>query len=109
MLDLQETSLSFTIAPEIPIDYISKFYEFMNRLFLAPQKNRYADISSSNSSVSYSIMDSTGKKIFNVRISGSESINVVIEPLDPLVSQDEVLKSKEDVQIAVDAFEDQVR
>jgi len=109
VLDLQETSLSFTITPEIPTDYISKFYEFMNRLFLTPQKTRYADISSSNSSVSYSIMDPTGKKIFNVRISGSESINVVIEPLDPLVSQDEVLKSKEDVQIAVDAFEDQVR
>ncbi|HYA77271.1 MAG TPA: hypothetical protein VEF91_00985, partial [Verrucomicrobiae bacterium] len=107
--DLQETPLSFTIIPEIPTDYISKFYEFMNRLFLTPQKNRFTDISSSSSSVSYSILDSTGKKILNVRMTGSESINVVIEALDPSVSQDELFTSKEDVQIAVDAFEDQVR
>ena len=109
VLDLQGTSLSFTIAPEVPTDYISKFYEFMNRFFLTPQKNRFADISTSDSSVNYSVLDSTGKKILSVRAYGSESINAVIEPLDQSVLQDEVLKSKEDIQIAVNAFEEQVR
>ena len=108
MLKLQGTSLSFTITPEIPTDYFSKFYEFMNRFFLTPQKQRFADISPGDFSISYSVLDASGKKILSVRLSGSEQINTVIEPLDQ-VSEAEVLKSKEDVEIAVNAFEDQVR
>ena len=109
MLSLQANSLSFTIVPEIPVDYVSKFYEYMNRFFLTPQKNRFADISTDNFSVSYSVLDSNGKKILNVHASGSESINAVIEPISQGVSEDEVLRSKEDLNIAVDAFEEQVR
>ena len=109
MLNLPETSVSFTIVPEIPTDYISKFYEFWSRIFLPSQKSRFADISTGNFSVSYKVLDFSGNRIISVNASGSESINTVIEPLTQTVSQDEVLKSKEDVEIAVDAFEDQVR
>jgi heat shock protein HtpX len=106
---VQATSLSFTIIPEFPTDYMSKFYEYMNRFFLTPQKNRFADISSGESSVSYSVLDINGTKILSVRASGSQLINAVIEPLNPFVPEAEILKSKEDVDIAVDAFEEQVR
>ncbi len=109
MHSLQTNSLSFTIVPEIPADYFSKFYEYMNRFFLAPQKARFADISTGDFSVSYSVLDSSGKKILNVRASGNEAINVVIEPLDQPVPEVEVSRSKEDIKIAVDAFEEQVR
>jgi len=88
---------------------MSKFYEYMNRFFLTPQKNRFADISSGESSVSYSVLDINGTKILSVRASGSQLINAVIEPLNPFVPEAEILKSKEDVDIAVDAFEEQVR
>ena len=106
MLNLPGTSVSFTIVPEIPTDYISKFYEFWSRIFLPSQKNRFADISTGNFSVNYSVLDFTGNRIISVRASGSESITAVIEPLTQTVSEDDVLKSKEDVEIAVDAFED---
>ncbi len=109
MRSLQANSLSFTIVPEIPADYFSKFYEYMNRFFLAPQKNRFADISTGDFSVSYSILDSNGKKILNVRASGNEAINAVIEPLNQPVPEEEVSRSKEDIRIAVDAFEEQIR
>jgi heat shock protein HtpX len=109
VLSLQTNSLSFTIVPEIPADYFSKFYEYMNRFFLTPQKNRFADIVTDNFSVSYSVLDSNGKKILNVHASGNQSINAVIEPINQRVSEDEVLRSKEDLNIAVDAFEEQVR
>jgi heat shock protein HtpX len=109
VLNLPETSVSFTIVPEIPTDYISKFYEFWYRIFLPAQKNRFADISTSNFSVSYSVLDFSGNKIISVHASGGESITAVIEPLTQTVSQDEILKAKEDVEIAIDAFEDQVR
>src|SRR5208337_1865259 len=81
----------------------------MNKFFLVPQKNRFADISTGNFSVSYSVLDSNGKRVLSVRASGSEKIDVVIEPLSVPVPEAEVLKSKEDLEIAANAFEDQVR
>ena len=54
-------------------------------------------------------MDSNGKKILSVRASGSEKIDVVIEPLSEPVSDAEVLRSKEDLEIAINAFEEQIR
>ncbi len=101
--------MSFTVVPKIPSDYMSKFYQFMNQFFLSPQKNRYADISVSSSAISYSVLDSNGKKILHVQASGIDQINAIIEPVDPSVSQDDILKSKEDIQIAINAFEDQLR
>ena len=109
MLNLPETSLSFTIVPEIPTDYISKLYEFWSRIFLPSQKNRFADITTGNFFLSYTVLDFSGNRIISVNASGSESITTVIEPLTQTVSKDEILKSKEDVEIAIDAFEDQVR
>jgi len=109
VLNLQGTSVSFTIVPEIPTDYISKFYDFWSRIYLPSQKNRFADITTGNFSVSYTVLDFSGNRIISVRGSGSESITAVIEPLTQPVSQDEISKAKEDVEIAVDSFEDQVR
>ncbi len=106
---MPEATLSFTIVPKIPTDYIGKFYEFMYRVFLPAQKNRFADISNGNFSVSYSVLDSSGKKILSVQASGNESINAVIQPLTQTVTEDAVSKSKEDIEIAVNAFEEQVR
>lgn len=106
---LTETQLSFTIVPEIPTDYIGKFYEYMYKIFLPAQKNRFADISNGNFSISYSVLDSTGKRIIGVKASGNESINAVIQPLAAPVPQDALSQSKEDLEIAVDAFEEQVR
>ena len=59
MRSLQANSLTFTIVPEIPLDYISKFYEYMNQFFLTPQKTRFTDISKGDFSVSYSVLDSS--------------------------------------------------
>ena len=97
---MQANSLSFTIVPEIPVNYFSKFYEYMNKFFLVPQKDRFADISTGEFSVSYSVLDSSGKKILSVRASGSQKIDVVIEPLSEPVPEAEVLKSKEDLEIS---------
>jgi len=109
VLNLSEALLSFTIVPEIPTDYISKFYDFWARIYLPSQKSRFIDISTGNFSVNYTVLDPYGTKKISVRASGNESINTVIQPLTQTVSQDEISKAKEDVEIAVDAFEDQVR
>jgi uncharacterized membrane protein len=54
-------------------------------------------------------LGSNGNKRLNVQVSGVEPINVSIEPLVDAVSEDEILQAKEDVDVAVDMFEQQVR
>jgi heat shock protein HtpX len=104
---------SYTIVPEIPQQYIGTLYEFIYRSFLLPQRGRFKDISRSTSPdsllISYSILDSKGNRRLNVQISGGEPINVTIKPLAAAISEDEILTAKEDVDVAVDMFETQVR
>jgi heat shock protein HtpX len=104
---------SYTIVPEIPQQYVGTLYEFIYRSFLLPQKGRFKDISRATSTdallIKYSVLDSNGNKRLNVQVSGVEPINVSIEPLVDAVSEDEISQAKEDVDIAVDMFETQVR
>jgi len=104
---------SYNIIPKVPQTYIGNFYEFIYRSFLLPQKSRFSDITRSTSSgalsINYSVLDSSGNKKLKVRVSGVKPIIVDVEPLDVTVSEDEILQAKEDVNIAVDMFETQVR
>ncbi len=104
---------SYSIIPEIPQSYIGNLYEFIYRSFLLPQKSRFSDISRSTSpnalSISYSILDSSGNKRIRVRVSGVEPITLGVEPLVDTISEDEISKAKEDVDVAVDIFEAQIR
>jgi heat shock protein HtpX len=104
---------TYSIIPEIPQSYISNLYEFIYRSFLLPQKSRFSDISRSTSpnalSINYSILDSSGNKRIRVRVSGVEPINLGVEPLVDTISEDEISKAKEDVDVAVDIFEAQIR
>ena len=104
---------SYSIIPEVPQSYIGNLYEFIYRNFLFPQESRFSDISRSTSpsaySINYSVLDSSGNKQLRVRVSGVKPISVDIEPLADTISEDEILQAKEDVDIAVDIFETQVR
>lgn len=102
---------SYTISPEVPQSYIGNLYEFMYRGFLLPQKVRFTDISRDNKPpffIQYSILNSLGNRRARVTVSGIERINVNVEPLVE-VSEKEILEAKEDVVLAVDMFEQQVR
>jgi heat shock protein HtpX len=103
----------YTIVPEIPKQYTGTLYEFIYRSFLLPQKSRFKDISRSTSpealSLAYSVLDAKGNRRLTVQVSGAEQINVAIEPLAEAVTEAEILQAKEDVAVAVDMFETQVR
>jgi heat shock protein HtpX len=104
---------SYNIVPEVPQSYIGNLYEFIYRSFLVPQKLRFADISRVTSpgdySIRYSVLGSSGGKKLRVQVSGVDPIVVDVEPLVEGVSDEEVLEAKEDVAVAVDMFEQQVR
>lgn len=104
-----EQTLTFEVVPEIPQDYVGKFYEYMYKVFLPAQKNRFADISIGNLSIRYSVLSASGKRVLNVNGSGSPSIKVTIQPLIPNLPSEDIAQSREDFEIAVDSFEEQVR
>ncbi len=106
---MSERARSYVILPEVPKAYMSKLYEFVYKFFLLPQKNRFTDISLGTFSLSYTVLDQTGQRKLSVQASGNEKLDVTIEPLFEAVPEDEITQSKEDIDIAVNMFEEQIR
>ena len=102
-------SNSYVIVPEVPQSYMGKLYQYIYKFFLIPQKERFSDISLDNFSVTYSVLDSTGKRTLKVQAFGDKAVNLNIEPFMEAVPESAILSAKEDVDIAVDMFEEQVR
>lgn len=106
-------SISYVIEPQVPTTYVRNLYEFIYRQFLTSQRKRFTQISrtitSGEPSLAYTVLDSLGNQRLRVRIAGEKPLNVDIEPLVGEVSEQEISKSKEDIDIAVDFFEEQVR
>ncbi len=109
---MSSKTYSYSIVPEVPQSYIGNLYEFIYRGFLLPQKERFEDISRNNSpgafSIQYSVLDSSKNRKIRVSLSGVETIKVDVELLTD-VPENQILEAKEDVVVAVDMFEQQVR
>jgi heat shock protein HtpX len=88
-------------------------YEFIYRKFLVPQTERFAEISkttaSGESSLNYNVIDQSEKPRLKVRITGDKTLNVSITPLVETISEQDISQSKEDIEVAIDFFEEQVR
>ena len=106
-------SVSYEIEPQIPASYVKNLFEFIYRKFLVPQRQRFTNVSRTEvvgeNSLTYTILDSSGKERLRIQISGGKPLKVSITPLVETVSEQEVSKSREDVDVAVDFFEEQVR
>ncbi len=100
---------SYTINPEVPQSYMGKLYEYIYRFYLVPQKDRFADISQSSFFVAFSIKDASGKRVLAVQASGEKNVNLKITSLTEDVLETEITKAKEDIDIAVNLFETQIR
>ena len=106
---MSERVRSYVIFPEVPKAYMSKLYEYIYKFFLLPQKTRFTDISLGTFTLSYTILDSTGKRKLSVQASGNNQVNVNIDPLFEAVPEKEITEAKEDMDIAVNMFEEQIR
>lgn len=106
-------TISYAIEPQIPLSYMRNLFDFFYQKFLLPQKDRFAGISRAMVSeeyfLKYNVLDSFGKQRLQVQITGGNPLKVSIIPLVGTVSEKEVSEAKEDVDVAVDFFEEQVR
>jgi heat shock protein HtpX len=100
---------SYEIIPKVPHTYNRTLYQYIYRFFLLPQKERFTDISRDDFSLSYAVIDASGKRRLAIQALGSQSLKVSVEPLVDSVGEEEFSRAKEDIDIAVNMFEEQVR
>jgi heat shock protein HtpX len=92
---------------------MEKLFDFIQTQYLVPQKQRFSNFSRQSSPkgrvLSYSVLDTEGKEILQVKIEGTQPIGVTITPMLAEVSDEVIEEAKQDVIIAIELFEEKTK
>ena len=107
------TTVLHEIDTELPPSYMEKLLDFMHKKFLTPQKERFGNItrvkSETGAYLSYTVLSAEGKSTVQVEIRASAPVEVKITPLAEPVTDTMLEEAKQDVVIALQLFEENVR
>ena len=110
---MSQKTVSYMIDPQIPSSFMSKLFEFIYKGFLLRQAERYSVVSRTTvqgkPSLVYDIRDSSGNRSIKVEIQGSKPLSLTISPLSENVPEKDLMQAKENIDLVIDYFEDQVR
>jgi heat shock protein HtpX len=102
------TPLSYKITPEVPSSYNEKLFDFMYAQYLAPQKQRFTNITRESTkegyTLSYTVTDAQGKELLYVKVKSGTPFELEITPIDPAVSPTAMEEAKQDILIAMQIF-----
>jgi heat shock protein HtpX len=106
-------SVFYKIDTEVPASYIEKLLDFTHKKYLAPQKERFTSISrkrtETGSFLSYTVLGAQGKQQLQVEVKGTKPLELKITPIDGQVPDTAVEEAKQDIVIAMQVFEENVR
>lgn len=109
-----EHKLSYSIETEIPAKYMQELFEYINRRYIEPQKERFMDVSrkmvESKASLSFTlILDRVQRQSLNMEVTGGNPIELGITWVDDTISLEHVNQVKQDIVILVEFFEEKMR
>lgn len=110
---MSDKTVSYAIETEVPSNYLRNLMDFIWRNYVLPQGQRLANVSKTSAdgdpSLTFTVLDSTGKQSLNVEIRGSKPIELKIIPLDETMPEERINEVKQSIIIAVEVFEEKVR
>jgi heat shock protein HtpX len=108
-----ENTLSYSLETEIPPEHSKDLIDFIYTKYLLPERERFTNVSKEtvgdNASISFTILDSTGKQSLGVQIVGSNPVKLNIVRLDDKVPIERLNEVKQDIVIVVEFFEEKIR
>jgi len=110
---LSKEASSYVIDAEITPAYVNNLLDFIYHKYILANQQYFADVSRTTvndySVLAFATLDSDGKRELSITIKGSKPIEVEIARLNETVIQKRIDEVKQDIFIAVQLFEEQVR
>jgi heat shock protein HtpX len=105
--------VSYNIPTEVPASYMEKLFVFMYSQYLLPQKQRFSNFYRETTAgvpfLSYVVLGVQGKPVLKAEVKGTNPIEVKLIPIVTEVSTTALEEARQDVVIAVEAFEANAR